>query len=175
MRYLISAVAVLLALTACSGEPTESDEYRALEKRLSATQEALDAAQTEVAGIATREQQMSDESDLLDGRRQVLIEQAGKLERFARRLVAREQKVEAAENQIAARTIAGEGVYRVGDDIEPGTYRSPSNRGSCYWSVNGDANGNDIVSNNYGGGPQLVEVVDGQFFETTGCGDWTRQ
>lgn len=85
----------------------------------------------------------------------------------------REKAVQAAENRIEQGTIPGDGVFQVGIDMKPGTYRMAG--ASCYWSINGDANGNNIIANNNVEGPALVEVQSGQFFETSRCDEWVLQ
>ena len=75
---------------------------------------------------------------------------------------------------MAANTISGDGVYRVGKDMKAGTYKSSDNA-DCYWQISTDANGDNIVQNNIVTGQALVTVRDGQFFESRGCGDWVLQ
>ncbi|MFJ5301245.1 hypothetical protein [Streptomyces sp. NPDC088350] len=70
----------------------------------------------------------------------------------------------------------GDGDFRVGSDIEPGTYRSSGNTdGVCYWERAEDSSGdtdsllaNDKVS---GTGYVTVKATD-KFFKSSGCTDW---
>ena len=78
------------------------------------------------------------------------------------------------EKQVAANTIPGDGVYRVGQDMKPGTYRSEGNT-DCYWMISGDANGSNIIENDIVTGPSLVTVSSGTFFTSNRCGDWVLQ
>lgn len=68
-----------------------------------------------------------------------------------------------------------EGVWTVGVDIDPGTYRTTDVAGGdCYWSVLvSGTNGGDIVANHIGGGRPIVTLADGQDFETSRCGGWS--
>ncbi|MEV6834898.1 hypothetical protein AB0N17_10330 [Streptomyces sp. NPDC051133] len=70
------------------------------------------------------------------------------------------------------------GMYKVGTDIAPGTYRSAGNTGdSCYWERTKDAaHGLDsIIANNNVKGTAVVTIgPNDAYFKTTGCGDWKK-
>ncbi|GAA3805279.1 hypothetical protein GCM10022403_044060 [Streptomyces coacervatus] len=78
-----------------------------------------------------------------------------------------------------AATMAGDGgMFGVGTDIAPGTYRSTGNTdGSCYWERTKDADHSlhSIIANNNVTGTAVVTISasDG-YFKTTGCGDWRK-
>ncbi|WP_327403483.1 hypothetical protein OG194_27560 [Streptomyces sp. NBC_01288] len=80
----------------------------------------------------------------------------------------------AAEKKKAA--FDGNGDFRVGTDIKPGTYRTSGNTdGMCYWERAKDASGdtdsllaNDKVS---GAGYVTVKATD-KIFKSSGCKDW---
>lgn len=91
-------------------------------------------------------------------------------------LTKREKAVGIVETEVKNNTIPGDGTYEVGKDMKAGTYKTAGPDGSqCYSSVNGDANGTDIKSNNLSAGPSTVQVSNGEFFETSGCKDWILQ
>ncbi len=82
--------------------------------------------------------------------------------------------VEGAERSSGTRF--GSGIYRVGIDIQPGSYVSESESGfdGCYWE-RVDANGEII--DNYFGSPFRVTVTiasSDYSFRTDGCGEWSR-
>lgn len=87
----------------------------------------------------------------------------------------RENAITAQERTIARNTI-GEGDWAVGVDVQPGTYRTTQAvSGSCYWEINSDANGGDIVANDIvTGGRPTVTLKNGQYFSTSRCGDWRK-
>jgi hypothetical protein len=67
----------------------------------------------------------------------------------------------------------GDGTHRVGEDIEPGTYRSDESS-LCYWARLAGFSGEleDIVANG-NSGPEIVTITeDDAGFETSNCGDW---
>jgi hypothetical protein len=76
-----------------------------------------------------------------------------------------------------ANTIPGNGTFRVGVDVAPGTYKSSggtSSTGSCYWYRHATVGGsNDIIDSNESTGPQYVQIAptDGTF-ETAFCQPW---
>jgi len=72
----------------------------------------------------------------------------------------------------------GDGVYVVGQDMQPGTYRvSAAVTDGCYWAITkSGSNGGDIVQNDLpkGGFPQ-VTVKAGQDFDSERCGTWVKK
>lgn len=76
-----------------------------------------------------------------------------------------------------AKTIPGDGTFRVGVDIAPGTYKSSGGTslgGSCYWFRHATVDGsNDVIDSNSSTGPQYVQIAptDGTF-ETSFCQPW---
>ena len=66
----------------------------------------------------------------------------------------------------------GDGVWRVGVDIKPGTYRSPGGD-ACYWArLNGFA-GNSQIEIHLGSGPTMVTINPTDVgFESRKCGNW---
>ncbi|MFC4608904.1 hypothetical protein ACFO9E_13905 [Streptomyces maoxianensis] len=70
------------------------------------------------------------------------------------------------------------GMFRVGADIAPGTYKSTSNGdGMCYWERSKDASHNmdAILANNNVTGTAIVKIAPGDaYFKTTGCNDWAK-
>ena len=70
-----------------------------------------------------------------------------------------------------------EGVWVVGEDIEPGRYRTIEPVTSdCYWGIYAaGTNGDDIIANDIvTGGRPTVTLAEGQEFENNGCGDWAK-
>jgi len=70
-----------------------------------------------------------------------------------------------------------DGTYRVGVDIEPGTYRSTSTA-SCYWARLRDftGTGNDVIANEFVmSGLAVVTIQPGDVgFKSQKCGRWER-
>lgn len=66
------------------------------------------------------------------------------------------------------------GVWQVGTDIDPGTYRANEPVAEdCYWAIE---QGDDIVDNDIpGGGYPQVTVSAGQQLKLSDCGTWSKQ
>ncbi|MGI5338384.1 hypothetical protein ACQEVS_13765 [Streptomyces sp. CA-181903] len=76
-------------------------------------------------------------------------------------------------------SVSGNGMYRVGADIAPGTYRSTGNKadGNCYWERAKDAlHGVDSIAANEnvtGNGLVTITAQDA-YFKTAGCAEWKK-
>jgi len=72
---------------------------------------------------------------------------------------------------------SGDGVYRVGVEIQPGRYVASGSDGlGCYWETATGADGSygAITDNSFSDGPQMVEIVAGdRVFVSSKCGTWT--
>ncbi|MFD9005425.1 hypothetical protein ACFV0T_31505 [Streptomyces sp. NPDC059582] len=78
-----------------------------------------------------------------------------------------------------AATMDGDGgMFRVGSDIAPGTYKSTGNADdSCYWERTKDADHglDSIIANNNVTGSAIVTIsAKDAYFKTSGCGDWKK-
>lgn len=93
---------------------------------------------------------------------------------------AADQAAAAAAAEAVKNTIPGSGIFEIGGDKNPGTYKTtgPSgSRSSCYYAVLSSPNGSgidNIIDNNNIQGPGIVTLRAGQYFETNGCSEWTR-
>lgn len=112
----------------------------------------------------------------LGAREAALDERESELSALAAELDEREAAITEQEEAVAANTV-GDGVWVVGDDIEPGTYRATDVSSDCYWAITvTGSNGADIVNNGIpGGGNPQVTVEKGQDFESARCGEWVKQ
>lgn len=74
------------------------------------------------------------------------------------------------------KTTFGNGQYRVGTDIAPGTYVAPGGT-TCYWerqSTFGGSGVESIIANDLSQGGQVVVTIaaSDKGFKTSGCGTW---
>ncbi|WP_327743973.1 hypothetical protein OHO28_20795 [Streptomyces europaeiscabiei] len=86
-----------------------------------------------------------------------------------------------AAKKPTADEIPGDGTFIVGEDIEPGTYRSDGPQGGvvthCSWErLSGTGrDAEDIIAANGGSGQDTVTVEEGdRAFSTSGCKPWKR-
>ncbi len=68
--------------------------------------------------------------------------------------------------------IEGDGIWLVGADIEPGTYRN-TNR-DCYWARLRNLSGDGIITNGIGANQVVAVAASDVALETSGCGAWTK-
>ncbi|WP_422758942.1 hypothetical protein [Paenarthrobacter sp. C1] len=110
----------------------------------------------------------------------------------AAKLATREEAVKKAEEAVKAREAAAgtapaeaarstikEGVWTVGKDVIPGNYRTIKEVvGNCSWKITRTgSNGSDYIAYDLfvKGGFPMVTLLEGQTFDTDGCGDWAKQ
>lgn len=76
----------------------------------------------------------------------------------------------------AASVMTEDGVYLVGTDIKPGTYRGGVGQPDCYWArlSNTDGSLDGILANNNGGNQVVTIKKSDKAFETSNCGAWTK-
>jgi hypothetical protein len=69
-----------------------------------------------------------------------------------------------------------DGVYVVGVDIQPGTWRSDGSGSSCYWERLRNFTGNDEIIDNYlGSAPAVVTILTSDVgFSASRCGTWSK-
>lgn len=77
----------------------------------------------------------------------------------------------------ASKTSFGDGMFIVGTDITPGTYKDTGGD-SCYYArLSGFGNTtDDILANNLASAPAIVTISASDMgFQSNGCGTWTKQ
>jgi hypothetical protein len=70
----------------------------------------------------------------------------------------------------------GDGLYRIGINLGPATYRTRGNASGCYWERLSGFSGtsDDIIANDFTNVRAIVTVsATDKAFHTTGCGTWT--
>lgn len=77
------------------------------------------------------------------------------------------------------RSIGGNDVVHVGEDVPAGTYRAATAvtpDSGCYWLKSRDAEGADIIANGLpaGGRPEVV-LTAGQWFTSSSCPEWVKR
>ncbi|GAA0449339.1 hypothetical protein ACFQ2B_19150 [Streptomyces stramineus] len=73
--------------------------------------------------------------------------------------------------------VPGNGMYRVGVDIAPGTYKAEGNKTGCYWERSKDAlhEVDSIEANENVSGSGIVTVTaEDAYFKTNGCAVWKK-
>ncbi len=97
-------------------------------------------------------------------------------ERRAKRKLAKlRNQISGARRTIAKSSFGGDGMYLVGDDIEPGVYKAAPSSG-CYWARLSSGDTSDIIDNNNADGPVVLTVAPGDYaVEVTRCATFHKQ
>ena len=161
------AIGGTVGAVAATSDPTQSEEYGALEQDLEAAQDRVQSLSDRAREVQSSAQRAQDEA----------AQRQAELDSRAAELAEREAAVTAVEAQVAANSITN-GIWTVGVDVEPGTYRvSEALTGYCYWAIyRTGSNGRDIIENDgpTGGFPTVTLSV-GQDFENSRCGTFVKQ
>ena len=117
----------------------------------------------------------------LDRREAELESREGDLTTKQKELDQREQDLEAREleepSTIGNGTI-GNGVFEVGEDVDPGQYATEGSDDPdlpCTYRVSEDEEGDEIITSEVSDGPGTVTLEDGQYFTSEYCQTWQRQ
>ncbi|MDS1270689.1 hypothetical protein RIF23_10300 [Lipingzhangella sp. LS1_29] len=157
------------------GSPTASVEYQVLSEEARTLQHQVDNQADTISDLRDERDDLRAAVDDLDDREDALDSREEELDEREDEVAAREDAVTEAENQAAENTFSGSGTYTVGEDIEPGTYRSEGS--DCYWARLSSTTGHydSIIANSFSSGPQVVTIEPGDAaFETSGCGEWSK-
>ena len=91
-------------------------------------------------------------------------------------LAQREDAVTVLEQQAADGSLPGDGVYLVGTEVAPGTYRAAS-PADCYWERRSGLSGefSDVITNGLGASDATVTIrASDVAFSSSRCGTWSR-
>lgn len=167
-RWLQLAVALVVGIIiggSSAGTPGTSDADKKkladAQSQLAADQITIQAAQDAASRAATDAQA-------------ALASQKAKLDARSATLDARAKAVAGFEAAAKANTIPGEGLFLVGKDIQPGTYKStPADSGNCYYARLSSTDTSDIIDNNNTSGPVVVTIkATDKAFSVSGCNEF---
>lgn len=138
-----------------------------------AAAQRADAAESRVADAEAKAAAAETKAAAADVTAQKKI--ADELARLAAQKAALDKRAAALTGQEAAAQASrfdGDGLYLVGSDIKPGTYKSAGGE-NCYWARHNKAN--DILDNHLGSGPTVVVVRSSDFsLEVSGCAEFRK-
>ena len=145
---------------------SKSDNYDSLRSDWSNQNDTISALRSTVGAAEQREEELAAAEAALKTRDAELTIRSSALD-------TREGEIKGAEDVVAANTFGGEGTFRVGVDVQPGTYTSEGGS-NCYWARL-NSTGDDIIDNNLSSGPQVltVQASDG-LIETSNCSPFTK-
>ncbi|KAA0024782.1 hypothetical protein [Antrihabitans cavernicola] len=168
----ILGLLVTLILGTAIGITAKPEPADPLTQRTAAIEQREKSVEDRDQAITERENQLAGKtqsaSTAFDTRKQQLDQrEAG--------LASREQALLPKEQAAAKYTIRGDGIFLVGKDINPGTYRNTGNKG-CYWQRSSGTSGSldEILANGNESGPAVVTIQASDVaFTTKRCGTWT--
>lgn len=168
--WILGLIAALLIGTAI-GAAAKPDPGDPLAQRTAALEQQEKAVMDHDQNITDRESQLTTRTQTenagLDTRKQQLDQRESGLN-------SREQALAPKEQAAAKNTIRGDGIYLVGKDVNPGTYRN-SGGSNCYWMRSSGTSGDfgEILANGNESGPAVVTIQDSDVaFTTKRCGTW---
>lgn len=162
-------------------DPTSSEEYATAISHAQVAGADRDKYRDELTELTTKHDtlasELADRESALEERESAVGEKETEVSEAEAALKTREKAVGTAEADAAANTVS-DGMWTVGEDIKPGTYRTTGSVGSrCYWGIyRSGSNGDDIIDNDIpGGGKPTVKLSKGQDFKSSNCGDWRKK
>lgn len=174
-KYPIASVVVALVVGGLIGYAGESvtsseleDEVTSLEAELSDAQSDLEDAESDIAYAEEETERAEERLAGLGKKRRALARREAKLNRRAKSI----SKEESEAREAAEKSEIEDGIWKVGVDIEPGTYRAPAGP-QCYWARLNSANTDDIANNGGFSANQTV-TLDSGWFQTSDCGTWEK-
>lgn len=186
---LVGVIAFVVGVAAggAGGSDDASDSASAASAGLSDDDETIteleaerDELQGELESVAADLESITAERDELSGDLETITEERDAAQADAEEAETREADAaaEAAEEEAqAASANFGDGSWRVGEDIDPGTYRAEGSD-ACYWERLSGFSGElgDIISNDFSSGPTTVTIAEGDAgFTSQRCGTWELQ
>lgn len=125
-----------------------------------------------------RETVLDDRGETLSTRSSDLDEREETLDATEAELGEREEAIAEDELRLEENTIPGSGTFLVGEDIEPGTYRSLEAE-YCHWDrlsgLGGDYD-EDVITSGFSEGNSYVTITESDTaFSSEGCADWILQ
>jgi hypothetical protein len=169
-RFTALGAAVLLlivaALSAWGGYAYQQRFTTAANDRAAASQRSADERKAALQqDYDARVTALSTRASELDSREASLKSRAAELDQ-------RQQDLDARTAALKATSFA-DGVWVVGTDIQPGTYRAAQATSDCYWAKLQTDDG--IIKNDIPGGPTTVTIETSvPKFKSTRCGTWTK-
>jgi TolA-binding protein len=152
---------------------SENVDYLDANERL---QEEITDLEDQIGSLESRVDEIDERQVELDQRETALDTREQDLEDLQAELDERAKELDRTEEAIEENTIPGDGIWVVGEEIDPGTYKAQGTGSGCYWARLGSLDTSDILNNHFGSAEVSVQIHDSDAaFETSGCGSWMKQ
>lgn len=172
----IGAVVFLLGVGAGVTSASDEDALQTAHLEIQTLSDDRDDLQERYDALFEKHEEFMDEYEELADELQEVKHEFLEYRSEVNRVEEKEEKPEKKPSGGGAASTFGEGTFRVGNEIRPGTYKAPGGDG-CYWERLSGFSGDfdDIIVN---GGFQKNVVVEIQpsdaGFSSSNCGQWTR-
>jgi TolA-binding protein len=188
-RWLVPGAIGLVAFLVGVGVGVAGSDTSEIEAQLATSEDDLAAAEKEARNKAFDYEsavgQYADLEDTVSELQEEIRDLKGERSELQAELVEAKSELRKAKRRASqgsgggggggSAATFGDGVHRVGTDIQPGTYRSSG--GDCYWARLRNFGGglNSIIANGLSDGGPVVVTIDPSDagFESTRCGTWT--
>lgn len=169
---IIFVVGLILGAGAATPAQEKIDRADAITSKEQSIYKA--AEQKRAAAETDRDRLLAEQTDL---KAQIAKQEsaASVRERRAERTLAKlKREIRGARNTIAKRSFEGDGMYIVGEDIEPGTYKAAASPG-CYWARLASGDTSDIIDNDIVDGPAVISVAASDYaVDVARCGEFRK-
>lgn len=158
---------------ASAGRSEDSEAITELESERDQLQGELESVTADLESLTAERDELSGDLETMTEERDAALTDAEEAE-----VREADAAAEAAEEEAqAASTSFADGSWRVGEDIDPGTYRAEGSD-ACYWERLSGFSGElgEIISNDFSSGPTTVTIAeDDAGFTSQRCGTWELQ
>lgn len=182
-NVVVGGVALLLGVGMGVAASGNASELEAAQSHAADLRRDLETAETDLTDARTQTADLNAQVDAFESQVSDLKSEASSLKDQVSNLEGRisDLKGKAADQakaggySVNARSSFGDGIWQVGEEIQPGTYRSPAG-GSCYWArLSGFGGFDDIIVNGGFSKNQTVTIsASDKGFETSSCGTWEK-
>jgi hypothetical protein len=180
---IVGVVAFILGTTLGVAGSGNADELEAARSHAADLSNDLETAQSDLADARTEIGTFNEQVITFEDRIAALMSEASRLEEQISDLRGQvadlkgklADQAKAGGYSVNARSSFGDGIWLVGEEIQPGTYRSPAG-GSCYWArLSGFGGFDDIIINGGFTRNQTVTIsASDKGFESSNCGTWVK-
>lgn len=181
---------VILSKTALAPDPTRSEEYLKLaseksqvdsraakgEQEREELEQTISSYEDEESGLNAQQKDQEKEHDKLKSDQRKLKKDRAKLKKDQEKLKKDRKKLD-KDIKITSRPASSSGRWKVGDDIPSGTYRTKSGvKQRCIYAVYSDSSYSNVkFSRSIDKGTPTVDLREGDYFTSMGCGTWSKK
>ena len=142
-----------------------------LQLQFSHDEQMLQHQRDKIANLTSQQDALAARKTQLDQRSAGLDQRSAGLDQRKAQLDAQQASLDGQQAAIDANSFS-DGLYQVGADIQAGQYHTDGGD-TCYWAKLSTSDTSSYIDNNLSAGPQTV-TIDSPYFDSEGCGTWTK-